>query len=397
MKRVILYAAVVLATVTAVIALWQFRLVLLLFALSLFVAAAIRPAVERLSRFGLNRGAAQITFYVVALGGVALFAVLAGNVLLGELNQVANRATIAYERLHQAWEQGSSWQQTAVQSLPPPFTLSTAFETDLDEMVPAVVSVVRGLGSALGGLLLTLALSIYWSVDQNRFERLWLSLLPARRRAYTRTSWRQIEAAVGSYLRSQTVQSVLAALLLGLGGVALGAPYPLTLALAGAVATFIPLFGGLLAAGAAFALGVFGGPWVAVTTAGYTLVVFLALELLVEPRLWARERRSFLLIILTIIPLLEAFGLWGLILAPVLAATLEVVIGQVYRAALTRQSTAVQFQDLQTRFQNLAEKMSTAPEEDALFELRDLQRRLATLLAESQPVGMPATTDRPPG
>jgi hypothetical protein len=42
-------------------------------------------------------------------------------------------------------------------------------------------------------MLLLTALSLYWSLDQQRFERLCLSLLPAETRVYARDSWRELE------------------------------------------------------------------------------------------------------------------------------------------------------------------------------------------------------------
>jgi len=113
MKRLMGYTAVVLATLLVLQILWEFRLVVLLFLLSLFVAAAIRPFVNQLTQWGLPRVAAQLLLYVVGIGSLLLLLVLLADTLFMELNILANRIVIEYESVYRAWQEGSAWQQTA--------------------------------------------------------------------------------------------------------------------------------------------------------------------------------------------------------------------------------------------------------------------------------------------
>jgi predicted PurR-regulated permease PerM len=382
MKRLMLYTAVVLATLLILYILWQFRLVLLLFILSLFVAAAIRPLAGRLTAWGISKVGAQILLYIVGVGSVLLIFSLLGDRLLMELNILANRAVIEYESIYRRWSAGADWQQTAVSYLAS-FSLATA---ELEEMLPAVVTITQGVAAALGGLMLLLALSVYWSADQYRFERLWLSLLPPKRRAYARDGWCQIERGVGSYLHSQAVQSILAAFFLGLGALAARMDFPILLALLGALAALVPLFGSLMIALLAFGLGSLEGLSLGFGAAAYTLVLLTTLEFFVKPRLWPRKRRSFLFTILLIIPLLEAFGLWGLLVAPPLAAALEVVVGQAYQVYVKREGTAVKLDDIEARYQRMLIKANHTEYGDLTPELQNLTKRFATLLADSRKI-----------
>ncbi|MBX3057036.1 MAG: AI-2E family transporter [Anaerolineae bacterium] len=210
MKQLMKYTAVILTTLTVLLVLWQFKLALLLFVLSLFVAAAIRPFVDGLVARGLPKGAAQLLLYVVGIGGFVLVLLLVGEWWWQELNLAVNQAVVEYESLYRRWQLGAGWQQTAVNLLPP-FTFTG---TELQQVTPTVITITSSLTGTVAGLLVLLALSIYWSVDQSRFERLWLSLLPVKRRAYARDSWREVETAVAGYLRSQTVQKCVGGLLL---------------------------------------------------------------------------------------------------------------------------------------------------------------------------------------
>jgi putative permease len=390
MKRVMFYTFLVLATVTAVFILWQFRLIVLLFILSLLVAAAIRPLVEWLSGHGLPRPAAQLITYLILAGAVLLLVLLAVNQLAPELNSVVNKSVIEYESLHRRWQEGESWQRVLSERLPQPYSPANNDGMEISELLPAVMNVTTWLTGFVAGLLLILALSIYWSVDQHRFERLWLSLLPAATRSYARDSWREIEASTGNYLRSQAAQSALAALALGLAGALAGYPFPLLLAFAGALGAFIPLFGGLITAVAAFWLGSLQSVGMGAAAAVFTIILFLALEFLVEPRLWPRERRSVLLTILILFPMWDSFGIWGLLAAPFLAAIAETLIRQSYKLFVARRTAAVDFEQLTARYQQLSSKMAEAEEEGAsALELKSLSERLAHLLGESKSLAGP--------
>lgn len=391
MKRLMTYTAVILATLLVVQILWQFRLVVLLFILSLFVAAAIRPFVNQLTEWGLRQVVAQLLLYIVGIGSLLVLLVLLADTLFLELNILANRIVIEYESIYRTWQEGSGWQQTASAWLDASVPFLHVDEADLEEMLPAVLLLTQNLLTAVGGGLLLLALSVYWSTDQYRFERVWLSLLPPRRRAAARDSWREIEHAVGSYLRSQGVQSILAITFLGTAAALANLDFPLLLALTGGLMAFVPLFGGLLTSVIALALGSLQSVPLGIGAACYTLVLFLVLEFFVEPRLWpkAQERRSFLLTILLVIPLLEAVGFWGLLVAPPLAAALEVVIGQVYQAYVRQRGTAVHLQDLEARYESILLRVSSADQEELTPELKSLSQRLAGLLANSRELRLP--------
>jgi predicted PurR-regulated permease PerM len=384
MKRIMTYTAVVLATCAGLYILWQFRLILLLFILSLFVASTVRPLIEWLIARGVGRTAAQGLTYLLLAAGLILFIGFVGDPLMNELNHAANQSIIRYESLHRSWQEGTSWQQALAKNLPPPYSPTTANDTDLGDMLPAIMNVTTGIMGLVAGLLMLFALSIYWSVDQNRFERLWLSLLPVSKRHYARDVWREMEETAGSYLRSQTAQSILAALVLGIVSWMAGYPYPMLLAAAGALGSFVPIFGGLLAALIAFSLGGLESTFMAIAAGLFTLVVFAFLEFIIEPRLWPRERRSLFLTILVMVPLVDAFGIAGLILAPLLATVTETIIRQTFRRLIVRQEGGGDLDELRDRHHELEDQLEAMEEEDAFPELDNLSQRLAKLLNESQ-------------
>ena len=156
-------------------------------------------------------------------------------------------------------------------------------------MLPAILGFTQGIGGVVSDAFIILFLSLYWSINQIHFERLWLSLLPSGQRKQARGIWRTIELDLGAYIRSEVVQSLLAGLLLGLGYWLLGSPYPALLALIGALAWLIPVVGCALAMILPLLVGLLTSVQLGLTTALYTLVVLIALEVWVEPRLFRRK------------------------------------------------------------------------------------------------------------
>jgi predicted PurR-regulated permease PerM len=97
---------------------------------------------------------------------------------------------------------GSAFQETLAARLPPPSQLIEAVTGDQGQLVlPAIIGVSQSLGSLASASVIILFLSLYWSINQIHFERLWLSLLPSGQRKQARGIWRTVEPDIGRHLR----------------------------------------------------------------------------------------------------------------------------------------------------------------------------------------------------
>ena len=337
MKRLALHATVALATLGGLYLLWLARKAVFLFLLSLAIAAALRPSVRFLARRKFPPWAAIGGTYLIALGVPALLLLLAGRPLIAQMKSVAADVGRAYEQIEQSGTEGLAWGESLGARLPAPEQL---YEALIGESAADVLSALLGATfsafETAVDLVLTIFLSVYWTIDQVRFERLWLSLLPAPERAEMRELWRNIEAKAGAYFRSEAIQTISAGLILWLGYVALGQPYPVLLALIGGLAWLIPWVGALVAVAAVALLSlptliVEGGESLFSTTlpaALWTFAVLLALELAIEPRFFNRRRYNSLATALIAIGMAEVWGLFGLLLGPPVAVILQIAAWQ---------------------------------------------------------------------
>ena len=385
MKRVVRYTIIVLTTLTLLLLLWQFSISIVLFLLSLAVAAALRPVINSLTgRYVPKRFALGIVYFLLIAAIAGLF-LLIGQPFLNDLQTATDDFIASYERAKTDWpEHGTLFQKTLAQQLPPSADLFEALTGQGGiPVLEGVFGIAQNFFSTLGHVALVIVLSLYWSADQFRFERLALSLIPEAHHSKALHVWRSIETGVGAYLRSEMVQSVLAGLLLWLVYSMLGIRYPALLASWGAVARLIPWFGSLIAILPALLIGIGVSSTVGVLATLYTIAILLILKLVIEPRFFLRSRYSSLLIVLFVIALAETLGFIGVILAPPLAVAVQILFQHLYPMATPTFSseTADQVGDIEERLLRLKRRLQNSRNRESM-RLADQLYRLVNRAAD---------------
>ncbi len=387
MKRLAWFSIVVLATFTMAFLFWEIRSAVVLFLLSLVIAATVRPLVDWFAAHGLPRGLALLLTYVVCVGFVIGLVLILIGLLVPDLQQLTKDVTSSYEQLRAQWPHGTAFQQSIAGQLPVASDLYAAITGRQGvTLLQAGLGLTLGSFDLIGQLLISLVLSIYWSVDQQHFKRLWLSLLPFDMRARAREIWQEIETGLGDYLRSQLIQSLLALILLGIGFQVLGLKYAVALAFLGAVGWLIPWVGVLLALVPATLVASLMSPVLGIGTAAFTIGVLSVLELAVEPRLFNRRPFSSLLVVIVMLVLVDQYGLVGILIAPPLATVIQLFARQFLRSTrlpLTPQ-LAQPISALQTRLE-LAQTLLAAHSESSAPEITSLIERLTKLIARATP------------
>jgi len=383
-KRLLVIGTAVMTTLLALVALWQFRIVVIYVLISLALAATVRPIVNREPTRKFAARLLSILLYVVSLGIFFLLIFLVGRLLVGDLQQLASKISIQSTWMLPAWLEGGLFQQALDRWLLTPDKLFEAITSQRQLMLSAVLGITQGIGGIVGGFLVILSLSIYWSTNQNHFERLWLSLLPSEQRKHARDIWRTLEHDLGDYIRSEIIQSLLAVLILGLGYWLLGSQYPALLAVVGAIAWLVPVVGAGLAVILPLILGLLTGAQLSLLTVLYTLIVLIALQVWVEPRLLRRKWDNAILTLVIVLAMADAFGLLGNIFAPPIAVVCQILWNLFISDRLTPDA-AIQISDLkerQARLHIAIEEMEGPPPPLVASSME----RLANLLEKAEPI-----------
>lgn len=383
-KHLVRFGAAVLTTLLALVALWQFREVIVYVLLSLTLAAALRPLVSRLVKGRLVARGVWLLLYLAVLGSAGFLLFSTGETVINEIQQLAR--TVSARNVWQlpSWLEGGAFQQALVARLPSPSQFFAAVTGDQGQMVlPTLLGVTQGLGSVVSGALVILLLSLYWSNNQLHFERLWLSLLPAEQRRQVRDIVRTIELDIGAYLRGQVLQSLLAGLLFGLGYRLLGSPYPALLALIGALVCLIPVMGAPLALLTSVLVGLLTSVQVSLLAGLYTLATLIAVGIWVKPRLFNPGLNNPMLTVLLLVALFDAFGLLGIMVAPPVSIVCQILWNRLV-SHRTAAGNATHLSDLQERLSRVQAAIEAMDEPPPL--VTSSVERLTQLLEQAEPI-----------
>lgn len=383
-KQLVVIGTAVMTTLLALVVLWQFRIVVIYVLISLALAVTVRPMARSESRRNFVTRLLLILLYLVSLGSFGLLIFLVGRLLVGDLQQLTQTISVQNTWMLPSGLEGGLFQQALERWLPTPEKLFEAIIGQRQLMIAAILSFTQGIGGIVSGFIIILFLSIYWSINQNHFERLWLSLLPSEQRTHARDIWRTLERDLGAYIRSEIIQSLLAVLLLGIGYWRLGSPYPALLAVVGAVAWLVPVVGAILAVILPLLLGLLTGAELSLFTVLYTLIVLIALQVWVEPRLFKRQWHNPILTLIILLAMADAFGLLGIMIAPLLSVVCQILWNLLVSDRLVPE-TVVQVSDLkerQARLRLAIEEMEGPPPPLVVSSME----RLAGLLEKAEPI-----------
>lgn len=390
MSRVAINTLVVLGVLLGIYVLWQLRAAALLFFLSLAVAASLRPTISWLSRRRLPHMAALTVTYLVVFGSLCLLLAAAATPFVTQVQQFGDDFVLAYQTVFERIEDAPREKSGPLGMLPKPDDLFAALA---GEQGAALLQTVLGATFSLFGMVVDLVivvfLGVYWSIDQVHFERLWLSLLPVDQRRPARDVWRAVESELGAYLRSEVVQCIAASLLLWLGYRAMHQPYPVLLAVSGAVAWLIPWVGVLLAVGLllffslpALLLDASAALATVLPSISYTAFVLLVLQLYVEPRFFDRRRYNALVTAIIIFGLADIAGVMGLVLGPPLATALQIAGRQAMRWRLSAPAEVAAEESFNERL--LAVRAALGRRKRPAPELVNLVDRLSSLVNDAE-------------
>jgi putative permease len=376
MKRLIYVLIGVLGTLTLLLIIWQLRSIVLLFLGSLAIAAAMNTPIQYLVQLRLSRSVALLVAYFLVVGGLLFLVTAISGPLVDELDRLTQDVIRVYEQRSTGWgESLLSWLPTS--------DVVASLLTGTPEASPffGVVDLTQNALNFLSQLLLAIVISIYWTADSQRFERLWLSLLHPEQRTPARRNWHTLEAKVGAYIRSELVQSLLAGALVTFGLWLVGANYLFLPAFVVALTWLVPLVGGLLALIGVALFGWLSGPFIVLFSIIYTIIILSLMEFGVERYLYGEDGYSSILVLLAMIAMADAFGLLGLLVAPPIALVIQVFWLEFVEASSSVPATATT-PDINRIHKRVAELHVQIGQKELSPRVTNLLERLDLLMQE---------------
>ena len=384
-KQLARFSLAIMVTLLALVVLWQFHIVIVYVLISLMLAASLRPLNRLLPGRTIIVRILLILLFLVVLGGLGFLLFLTTKTAIVEMQLLAHTVSVQDEWKLPIWLKGTTFQLSLVEQLPQPSLLFDALiGSEGQLLLPAILDITRGVGSVISGILIISVLSIYWTISQVQFERLWLSLLPSDLRSQARDIWRTIETETGAYVRNQILRSLMAGLLLCFGYWLLGSPYPVFMAFVGAVAYLVPVVGPALVIVSPLLLGLVTSVQLSTLTVLYALIVLVALAIWINPRLFSHKWDNPILTIILLIALMNALGIIGIIIAPPFSVICQILWKRLvsHPQAL---GAAFQVSDLKERLVSVENSVKEM-EEPHLPLITSSLERLTDLISEAEPI-----------
>ena len=221
---------------------------LILLVISLFLALAIEPAVNRLAARGWKRGAATGLMLVSVFVAVASFGAAIGTLVATQTRDLINNrdqyVTDTVVFINDTF--GSSINpQSWIKALSDPNgSLNNFFTNQQDRVVSLSLGALSGLLQILSIALFT----FYLISDGPRLRRALCSRLPVKQQRVVLTVFDLAIAKTGGYIYSRALLAVISAIFHWIVFQSIGTPAPIALAIwVGLVSQFLPVVGTYLA------------------------------------------------------------------------------------------------------------------------------------------------------
>ena len=288
-RAIVLFWMMFLAALVARELFHQLSNFLLLVLVSIFLAFAIEPGVNRLAKRGWRRGSGTllIIFGVITFIGVFLGAVgtLVGSQVADVLKNSEMYVNDTVDFVNDTFNANIDPAEVNASIADPKGPVQKFIKNQQGKVISLSVN---ALGASLQ--LLTIVLfTFYFVADGPRLRRVICSRLPeAKQRAVLRT-WDLAIAKTGGYLYSRALLALVSAFFHWIAFQAIGTPAPIAMALwVGIVSQFLPVVGTYLAGVLPLLLTFFDSPFKALLVVAFVLVYQQLENYLISPRITAR-------------------------------------------------------------------------------------------------------------
>jgi predicted PurR-regulated permease PerM len=299
--------------------------------IAILVASAVRPAILRLMHWRIPQAIAVLIIYVgLAAVTIALLVIILPpvvNQFVGYIqndNRLANRIIDA-----QSWVQ-----QTVTQITGSEFELGITPEeirasiSDIVETVRVTApSLVGNATGFLGEFLLIIVMGLYWVTSRERAVNFLIELVPMNRRGQVRLIFDEIEVGLGGYVRGIVSVSIIIGILSFIILAILRVPGAATISFFYAVATAIPIIGGLIGVVLATFLALLTSPINAVIVLVVTFLLQQVENYYLTPRVMAKGTDFDPLLVIVFVALgFSLGGIMGSLIAIPVAGTASILI-----------------------------------------------------------------------
>ena len=242
--------------------LYFFRDLVLIILTAIVIASSIEPIVKWFIKRKIPRVLAVIFVYLGVVGILVGLFVTFVPLILEETSNLSSSIPQYMDSVDFWPSINDSGFLSEVQNLSSNFSLNDIVNGLKSVVGHTFSSFWQTVSSVFGGLLsfvLILVFSFYFAVQEYGIANFLRIVTPANHEKYIVDLWKRSQLKIGRWMQGQLLLALFIGILVYLGLMILGVKYALLLAILAAMAELIPLFGPILAAIPAVAIGFLDG------------------------------------------------------------------------------------------------------------------------------------------
>ena len=313
-------------------------LLMILFA-SFVLAAALNPFVNKLQKYIKNRSAASSIVVLTSI--TALFALILPIIVMCYkeielfISIMPQKAANLYNFITHTKLYGKT-----ISEMIPFENLANASTNIAQNVFNQSINITM---AAAQTVFITLALTMfiyYILVDKKYLRNKFLEFFPPNLKEKAGSILYNITSKVGNYVRAQVLSMITVGVMVTIEVAILGIEYPVLLGLIAGICDIIPILGPTIAIAVIVAIA-FPLGWVKIVLA---IILFLAIQqisnYMIRPFLFGKFMQLHPINIMVALFVAEEFlGVWGVILSPAIAATICVLIDELYLTPINEKET----------------------------------------------------------
>ena len=361
------------------LALWSVRNIVVLVLISIVLAIGLDPAVRAIERRGMSRGRAVTAIFLGAIAFAILFAALVLPPLISQIDDLAAGIPGYVDRLSERDDAIGRYvrEHDVAERL-------QDFVADLPEKVTnsfgTIVGVAGKVGSLIFNVLTVAILTIYFMLALPRIRNTAAIMFAPSFRKRGEDVLDQAVTRIGGYvsgiLTTATIAGISAITFFAiLAAFGVGIPFSIPLAVWASVCGLIPAVGAYIGAAPAVAVGFFQSGLTGILVLAYFIVYQQVENYAIQPRIMKNAvNLSPAAVIISTLVFGSLAGFAGAVLALPAAATIKVVIVEVFLRSRVEEGDVAAREKLEEHVREEAEA-----EAEAVERAKARQRWLRTL------------------
>lgn len=294
------------------------KLLLIPFAAAGFFYYLLRPLVHLWERRGMKRKEATLLIYVVLTAITALLMIGLGPMLQSQSNLFLENVPELLEALRLQLESFENHRFLSAYFPSDGFDLTAKVSDWANRGITLATDYVTGLISLVTSALLILTaipvILYYWLTEGHHAKRALLDWLPERAGSVAEELLTEIDSVLGEFTIGRIVVCLVVGVMLYVGFLMIGLPYPMLLALFAMVMNLIPLIGPMIGTVPSFIVAFTESSIMAAWVIVIVVTAKLADNLFVSPQVFSNRMDLHpLTVLLLLIISAEAAGMVGMI------------------------------------------------------------------------------------